>query len=525
MKKIFLFLACFLLVTPTFAEDDLQTLIDNHIFYTYSEDEINDNLYTIHSYWPYDGPYEDYPTQFTHNHRGAAVALYVWDGKFVTTKKAIGWEPEYKPWFHIICKQMIDDYLYEDCLWTAKFLYQHTQKGLFLFQVDSIKWKDLKNTEDKTSYDDNWFVTYGERYADYSKLTPSSNYFKNTAVLSENTNNSISVESGNFTFPGFIFYNNSFFGIDNFGSFISKNDILDFLNKKGNISYYTPDSQLLSDFEAEADEHIVDSESYKQKMEVSHISAGLKTSSLYQNIYSIANFEDILRWEWVEWIYAVYYGSQDENRKEIINFDIESHLNSRAYSFPQEFTNTEELWKAKIKPITSGDFTISASDIFDSVESKNTFYRLKVYLKKDGVYYGNPYYYDGYFVLNPVWKGKEIVSLISQYNQKNIDDKKITQILNKIFLWKKGDSATKLQKNIETRLQKLLDETYISLDPLFKKISSEADFKKQEVHTLPYVYKIQLIEKVKSKLSNLNTQTGKIEDPFEEIDIFIQSIN
>lgn len=497
MRKILICLLSMLLsIFVSYASWEHE-IIQSHVFETYTEQQINDNIYTIHPYEEWE--YWDWTLKYIYMHKWTSIWFYIWGNKIVT--QHYHFTNDVNEWLYIVCKpKVVNNFLSEECIWTAQLDSYDTTTWLALLEIEWITWKSIRNTEDKNHYKENWFKSYGMRYADHSNLELSIDVFKDDIkVFYYEWEKWLHIEEGNFLANTVVFYNNSFFWINWWIGFISKSNILDILNNKWDITQYQPNEIEYTIFKNEAPYHIKNLESYKEKIGIWHISFSDNKSWMYENGYIINNYESLVQSKLNDWIYLWIQAHQ--NNFEGMYDQMKIYYSNKDYQWLQNTLTgwTDVTWINLIR-IDSEKFTIKASDLFNEYEWKNTHFRIKMYLKSWDSYYSNWTYLSGYFWLNKVGK---IYNWLSDVEW-TIDYFSTSKIIKDFFLKKfsnlndgdianiKSDYLNKLSE-----IEKIIDKKLLLFS---QNINNEDEFIKNNITLQKYKDKLTIVSLIQEIL-------------------------
>jgi len=497
IKLLILLLLIFFSFINIYAADN-HKLIKNHIFETYSEQEINDSIYVIH-------PYEEWFNnngiiKNMHIHKWTSIWFLIWDNKIIT--KSNQFDNDSNKWLYIVCKpRVINNFLTENCYRSAQLLFYNKTNWLALLEVDWITWKSIENVTDLTNHKENGFKSYGMRYAEHSDLELSIDVFKDDIkVFHYQWEEWLNVEEGNFLANTIVFYNNSFFWINLWSSFISKSSILDFLHEKWEITKYIQDDIKYNIFVNEIDHHIKSIESYKEKLGIWYISFDNADSSIYQNDYIISNYDSLIKNNIHDWIY-VWIQAHQNDFEELYDIQKNYYSNSDYEGLQNILTWWTDISSIDLIKIDSNKFSIKASDLFNNYEWKNTHFRIKMYLKSWESYYSNWLYLDGYFWLNSVGKASNWLSGIEWTIDYFLLRNKLKSIFKKRFSNLGAEKIASIKKSILDKLNIINKNIENQLLLIFKNINSEDDFIKNKAILEKYKDKIIVTSTIEEVLT------------------------
>ena len=497
MKKLLICLLFIFINIDNTSASEKHKIIQNHVFETYTEQQINDNIYTIHPYEKLN--YSDWTIMYGHIHKWTTIWFYIWGNKIVTQDHSSN--NDLNKWLYIVCKpKAVNNFLSEECIWTAQLDSYNRTTWLALLEIEWLTWKGISNTEDKNHYIENWFKSYGMRYADHSDLDLSIDVFQDDIkVFYYEWEKWLHIEEGNFLANTVVFYNNSFFWINWWIGLISKSNILDHLDKKWNFTEYAQDETKYNSFENEAHYHIKNLESYKEKIGVWHISFSDSKSWMYENEYIINNYESLVQSKLNDWIYLWIQAHQNDFEGKYDQMKI--YYSNKDYQWLQNtLTGWADVTWIKLIRIDSEKFTIKASDLFNEYEWKNTHFRIKMYIKSWDSYYSNWTYLSWYFWLNKVGKiynwlldvdwtidyfsTRKIIKDFFLKKFSNLNDDEIANI--------KSDYLNKLSE-----IEKIIDKKLLLFS---QNINNEDEFIKNNITLQKYKNKLTIVSLIQEIL-------------------------
>ena len=518
MKFLIIFFSCFLSTAPAFAETDLEKLIENHIFYTYSPSKIQENIYVVYNYKAFDDWKQDQDVSSSFYRSETRYPIfYIWNGRYITSYDAVGWDNANG--MHVICKRYFD-YFSEIQTCFSSINLEYTDKDIWIavLKEESFSYWDeyIPNKIDLWNYEENDFIEYGIpkdlSTSKYLELKKSS--YSQKVDLSFSEQGDIISDTKGMVFPTFIFYNNSFFGIDTGKKVILKKDIDIFLENIWDKISFSGDKDMIDKF-------LKNNYYFQEESTYSHpyydtsnyIRVLTLDGSLYENLYRIEKPESF---SWSE-LFLLVDRKQDTDQFSDDYLTIHDKIEELNSFFPQTFTWTNYGESMVLLPINTTLFSFSVKDIVKEYEEMNTYFSFRVYEKQGEQYSLVSDINKWYFILNKTWKKDEILSLVKEEEYiYSLYDKITEQLISKLSELSeiqreniKEQAKIKqeiLEKNLENKLENIVQE-----------IKSEEDFSLQYTNIRKIKDKNLIINRVHSFFKMYNSKTWELDfDPILE---------
>lgn len=196
--------------------------------------------------------------------------------------------------------------------------------------------------------------------------------------------------------------------------------------------------------------------------------------SLYENVYEIHNYDDH------DSIYALVATEQYHWGDLTSTHMIELPKTDFVDIFFENDINTEKVWDLMLIEIQTNEFILSAEDIFEEYENKDSSFIFKLYTKQWNEYKTSAKEYQGFFALSKKLKVNSAIEILpindDNHRLKKTTDEKIDNIFNTLS----EKQLIEFTKRALPRIDKLIGEQHLKITQIVDNIKSEENYQEQK---------------------------------------------